>query len=192
VTEERSPLETALDIFVFAPVGVFLTLTEDLPKLVERGKSHLQSQLGMARMMGEMAAPQLRDEATKMAKGLMDRMAPPGPPPAASRPTPTPSAPKDPPAPPASASEANGAAPDEVVPAGSPDPVTGPLSGRPAIADPDSLAIPGYDSLSAMQVVQRLAGLKQGELDAVRRYEEGHRRRKTIIHRAEQLLAEAG
>jgi hypothetical protein len=187
VTEERSPLETALDIFVFAPVGAFLTLTEDLPKLVERGKNHLQGQLGMARMMGEMAAPQLRDEATKMAKGLMDRMAPPGPPPAASRPAPAPPTPKDAPAPPDPASATNGAAPDEAARAGSPGPAT-----DRSISDPDSLAIPGYDSLSAMQVVQRLAGLNQGELDAVRRYEEGHRRRKTIIHRAEQLLAEAG
>ena len=184
MTEERSPLETALDIFVFAPVGAFLTLTQDLPKLVERGKTHLQSQLGMARVMGEMAAPQLRDEATKMAKGLMDRMAPPGPPPAASRPAPVPSTPAP--------STANGTAPDVAASASSAAAAPASAGQGPSIANPESLAIPGYDSLSAMQVVQRLAGLSEGELDAVRRYEEGHRRRKTIINRAEQLLAEAG
>ena len=207
MTEERSPLETALDIFVFAPVGAFLTLTQDLPKLVERGKTHLQSQLGMARMMGEMAAPQLRDEATKLAKGLMDRMAPPGPPPGAttsppaphspSRPAPARSTPSSSPSsPPTSPLAANGTGgaeaggPSTTRP--SPSTVTASATGSGGIANPDSLAIPGYDSLSAMQVVQRLAGLNQGELDAVRRYEEGHRRRKTIINRAEQLLAEAG
>ncbi len=34
-----------------------------------------------------------------------------------------------------------------------------------------SLPIPGYDALSASQVVERLAGLSPGELDAVRSYE---------------------
>ncbi|MHB1487844.1 MAG: hypothetical protein ACYCS7_12520 [Acidimicrobiales bacterium] len=51
------------------------------------------------------------------------------------------------------------------------------------------LAIPGYDSLSASQVVQRLAGLTQSELEAVRAYETQTRDRKTIVHRAAQLLA---
>ena len=50
-------------------------------------------------------------------------------------------------------------------------------------------SIPGYDSLSASQVVQRLAGLTQDELEAVRSYEEGGRRRKTILTRVAQLQA---
>ena len=189
MTDERTPLEAALDLFVFAPVGAFLTLTEDLPKLVERGKGHLQSQLGMARMMGEMAAPQLKDEATKLVKGFMDRVAQPPAPPAArpTAPKPTPPKPASPSTPPAPAPE----------PEPAPAPSSAPASrtsapGAAGIANPDTLAIPGYDSLSAMQVVQRLAGLTTRELDAVRRYEDGHRRRKTIINRAEQLLAEAG
>jgi hypothetical protein len=51
------------------------------------------------------------------------------------------------------------------------------------------LAIPGYDSLSASQVVQRLAGLSPGELRDVRAHEESHRHRRTILNRVEQLLA---
>jgi len=194
VTKERSPLEVALDLFVFAPVGMLLTLTEDLPKLVEKGRGRIESQLGMARMMGEMAAPQLQTEATKMVKGLLDRVPAPGPPPASSPATrpeqghrpaaktaaapsaPAPSAPSAPsaPAPPAPAG-ASAARP----------------AGPPQAPDPTTLAIPGYDSLSAMQVVSRLAGLSRSELEAVRSYEEGHRHRKTIINRADQLLAEA-
>ncbi len=50
------------------------------------------------------------------------------------------------------------------------------------------LAIPSYDSLSATQVVQRLAGLSREEVAAVAAYEAGTRRRKTILSRAEQLL----
>ena len=51
----------------------------------------------------------------------------------------------------------------------------------------EQLAIPGYDALSASQVVERLAGLSGDELAAVRRYETGHRRRRTILGKIEQL-----
>ena len=51
----------------------------------------------------------------------------------------------------------------------------------------ESLAIPGYDTLSASQVVQRLGGLSADELEAVRAYEESSRKRKTILARVEQL-----
>jgi hypothetical protein len=50
------------------------------------------------------------------------------------------------------------------------------------------LAIPGYDSLSASQVVQRLEGLSSSELEEVRAHEAAHRQRRTILHRVEQLL----
>ncbi|MGH9124678.1 MAG: hypothetical protein ACRDZ8_08115 [Acidimicrobiales bacterium] len=49
------------------------------------------------------------------------------------------------------------------------------------------LAIPGYDSLSAFQVVQRLAGLEPAELESVRRYETTGRGRRTILTRISQL-----
>ncbi|MGH9187116.1 MAG: hypothetical protein ACRD0U_15060, partial [Acidimicrobiales bacterium] len=59
---------------------------------------------------------------------------------------------------------------------------------RPATGpDVDSLAIPDYDSLSASQVVPRLAGLSEGELEAVRAYEMSHRGRKTILSKVAQL-----
>ena len=50
-----------------------------------------------------------------------------------------------------------------------------------------TLAIPGYDSLSASQVVQRLASLGPDELDAVGRYEAAGRGRRTILARVAQL-----
>jgi hypothetical protein len=50
------------------------------------------------------------------------------------------------------------------------------------------LAIPSYDSLSASQVVQRLAGLSRDEVAAVAAYESATRRRKTVLARAGQLL----
>jgi hypothetical protein len=63
---------------------------------------------------------------------------------------------------------------------------TGPAADGPS---PHRLAIPGYDSLSAPQVVQRLAGLSREEIQAVRAYEAATRGRRTIIARADQLLA---
>jgi hypothetical protein len=62
------------------------------------------------------------------------------------------------------------------------DPVAG-ASGPSA----GSLAIPGYDSLAASQVVQRLAGLSQEELEEVGAYEAAHRSRRTILSRIRQL-----
>jgi hypothetical protein len=59
------------------------------------------------------------------------------------------------------------------------------------VPSPDSLAIPGYDALSASQVVQRLAGLSGEELEAVAGYEAATRHRKTIINRISQLRAGA-
>jgi hypothetical protein len=51
----------------------------------------------------------------------------------------------------------------------------------------DGLAIPGYDALSASQVVQRLAGLSGAELADVGAYEAATRGRKTILNRVDQL-----
>ncbi|HTX63700.1 MAG TPA: hypothetical protein VMD28_08670, partial [Acidimicrobiales bacterium] len=51
-------------------------------------------------------------------------------------------------------------------------------------------AIPDYDVLAASQVVRRLDGLGREELEAVVRHERATRARRTIVHRAEQLLGD--
>ena len=60
-------------------------------------------------------------------------------------------------------------------------------AGKRATVD---LAIPGYDTLSASQVVRRLDGLGEAELEAVRRYESGSRGRRTILNRIAQIRGE--
>jgi hypothetical protein len=52
-----------------------------------------------------------------------------------------------------------------------------------------ALGIPDYDSLSASQVVPRLAGLSQDELEAVRAYETANRGRRTVLSKIAQLQA---
>ena len=59
---------------------------------------------------------------------------------------------------------------------------------EPAAREPGpSLAIPGYDTLSASQVVEHLVGLGADELEAVRAYESSHRNRRTILGKIDQL-----
>lgn len=50
------------------------------------------------------------------------------------------------------------------------------------------LAVSGYDSLAASQVVPRLATLAKFDLARILSYEQAHRNRQTIIHRVRQLL----
>ena len=171
MSEKKTPLEQALDLFVYAPLGLVLTAREELPRLVEKGREQVHDQATTARLMGEFALQEGRRDLGERAKKVTDtfsgvagtrRPAAPAPPAAPSAPVaPSPNIP----------------APAPVVPAAP----TGP---RPS---DDGLAIPGYDALSASQVVQRLAGLSAEELEAVRAYESATRGRKTILHRVDQL-----
>jgi hypothetical protein len=53
-----------------------------------------------------------------------------------------------------------------------------------------ALSSPGFDTLSASQVVQRLDGLNRADLVSVRTYESATRGRRTILSRVDQLLDE--
>lgn len=78
----------------------------------------------------------------------------------------------------------------EVAPPAPPRPAApGPAPSPPASrGTATGLAIPDYDTLSASQVVRRLDGLGRPELEAVARHEAATRNRRTILHRAHQLL----
>ncbi len=77
------------------------------------------------------------------------------------------------------------------------EPLNGSARPAPVVqAAPDptlsaTLAIPGYDSLSASQVVERLTGLPPSDLDEVREYEAAHRNRRTILGKIDQLRSSA-
>lgn len=168
---EKSPVEQAVDVFVYAPIGLLFEGASLLPQLVEKGKS----QVTMARMIGKFAVEQGKGEATRAVGKLQDQAAGvldflgdsvtplPADPSPAPRPAPAPKATKAPAKRAAKAPAAGTATP---------------------VAD---LAIPDYDSLSASHVVNRLAGLSTAELAAVRDYEAAHRGRKTILTKVQQL-----
>jgi hypothetical protein len=69
-------------------------------------------------------------------------------------------------------------------------PTVEPVPPSEPVPDAADLPLQDYDALAASQVVPRLTSLSPPELDAVRRYERGHRNRQTILNRVGQLLAE--
>ncbi len=48
----KSPLRRTLDLCVFAPVGVAVTVAEDLPELIAKGRRRVELELGNARVVG--------------------------------------------------------------------------------------------------------------------------------------------
>lgn len=181
MSDRRSPIERALNLFVYAPVGLLALAREELPAIIEKGRQELTNQATMAKMMGEFAvaegrrqAGQRLDQATEAVGGLRS---------VAERRTASTA--------PAAPASTTAASPTSAPPAPSaPAAPSAPTAPPPPVAPPvEGLAIPGYDALSASQVVQRLAGLSGPELEDVRSYEAATRGRKTILNRVEQLRA---
>lgn len=178
--DHKSRADRILDVFVFGPAGLALTAAEEFPKLAEKGRHRVEGQVHTARLVGQFAVQMGRRQIETTVGNLL----------AGHRPaTPVTQA--------ASSAPASSTSPggDDPVPAApAPAPSTGvsaPAGGNGALAS-DALGIPGYDSLSASQVVQRLEGLSVDELEAIRGHEAAHRRRRTILNRVEQLLGVAG
>ena len=168
-----SAWQRLVDLAVFVPVGAAATARESAPGLVEllgtrgraeveRGWEHVERSIRHVKMLGEVAIafglPRLRAEARRRLSTVLPRRAAP----------------------------ARPAAPT-VAPAPSPESAPRePEQPRARPVEPD-LPIPGYDALSASQVVQRLAGLEPDELAAIAEYESSHRKRRTILGKIDQL-----
>ena len=52
---EQQLSERFLDLFVFLPTGLAVTLMEELPKMAERGRERLGVQVNSARAVGQFA-----------------------------------------------------------------------------------------------------------------------------------------
>jgi hypothetical protein len=181
MSKRQEPAEQLLDLLVYAPLGLLLEARELVPKLADKGRQRMGGQVTVARMIGEMAVRQGTRRAEKVVQRLRDERA--GAPAASVNSNQPASANGNQPATtsggrPAAGSNRPAAATAPVANAGPP----------PAAA---TLAIPGYDTLSASQVVPRLEGLSAGELEAIRAYEEATRARKTVLTRIDQLRGSA-
>ena len=167
MTEPRRPVDQALDLLVYAPLGLALSARDLIPKLAERGREQWTSQVGVARLIGQFAVRQGTVEAEKAFARARDQALA-----KLSELGLTSSGGGDP-----SDAGADGAAADG-------------FPRRPEPGPASALAIPDYDSLSASQVVPRLSGLAPTELEVVRAYEAAHRGRKTILSKITQLEAQ--
>jgi hypothetical protein len=187
---QKVAAERALDLLVYAPVGVVLYLRDTVPTFlhlfVSRGRSEVgqrrqqaEDQVSQAKSLGEFAVgfggPKLREQVEKgiaiarqgaeaVLRGVGEGSVP-----VPQSPTST-----------KTREDAPAARPPE------PQTVEPPRAESPAAT---TLVIPDYDELSASQVVERLEGLQSAELDAVRAYEEAHRARRTILFKIEQLTS---
>ncbi len=155
-----NPLRRTLDVCLVAPIGVAVSVVEELPELLAQGRRRLELQLGNALFVGRFVVNQKQRQLSARLDELLGH------------------------GPPSEAAETNGAAPAPASPGPerpAPDPAAAAIVGS-ALAD--------YDTLSASQVVRRLESLGAEELEAVRRYEASTRNRRTILNRAGQLLDE--
>jgi len=206
MTEQPNHLNRAIELLVYAPIGAGLFLKDLAPGFVDvfvararaeidRRHDGVQQRVTSARSLGQVAIafglPVLRermqqyvDEARRAAEPE-DTAVPPAAPSAA-------------PAPPVEARTAPEASretsgwttattPGGWAPSTSPPSLPTRATAPRTAPRSDELPIPGYDALSASQVVERLAGLAPGELDAVHAYEAAHRQRRTILGKIEQL-----
>ena len=216
MADDKAPVEKAVDLFVYAPVGVALYVRDMLPSMmgifVSRGKREVQSHLpghkpvpptpppvppevkrridesmGVAKYMAEGGLGVARDVAGS-GIGVAREVA--GSALAqflAMRANGTPLA-----------EEAAARLADEVAasdpapasaaaPAPAPAPAAAEMSWQTDVPAAEALPIPDYDELSASQVVERLEGLDRESLDAIRRYETEHRGRNTILGKIAQL-----
>ncbi|MGH9224868.1 MAG: hypothetical protein ACRD2W_14085 [Acidimicrobiales bacterium] len=171
------PLDRLLDLVFYAPLGLLLRARDEVPKLASHGRDRVATQAPLAKMVGQIAVAQGR----RQVESLIERL--PGSPPAPS--------PEDDPGPPGpSGARGPVLAPDDVrLPVPAPENSPEPMGTIDVVETPEAadLPIPGYDTLSASQVVQRLPGLSADELEAVRAYEQAGRGRKTVLLRVAQL-----
>src|SRR4051812_10360203 len=154
VSDDRTPLDQAVELAVYAPLGFVLEARKLLPSFVERGRQQVQ----MAKMIGQFAVKQGETEANKrvsaaraQAESILTEFGlVPG---------------RD------DSSAADVAAPSAPTVVASVPAAPRARSGASAA----ELPIADYDSLAASQVIPRLGGLAPDELDAVRAYELQHR-----------------
>jgi hypothetical protein len=168
--EEAPPLRRALDLFVFAPVGLALTVAEDLPGLIAKGRQRFETDVRNARVIGKFVVTRGQREVAARVDKLRHSE-------------------------PESAGEAAGDAAGTGTGPGSDGTTTASSTTTSVKPTPDPAdgiivdsALAGYDTLSASQVVRRLESLGPDELRAVHRHEASHRNRRTILNRAHQLL----
>jgi len=178
--QARPLIDHLLDLVVFAPLELALSAQELVPDLATRGRRRVEEGVTTARFVGRFAVERAQrdagmvvDRVCRQAKVTLKKEA-----------EPVTADEKPAPAPRSTSRGANGRTrPSPSTRESTTGPPPGPIPSGAA------LAIPGYDSLSASQVIARLSGLSAEELSEVAAYEAAGRGRRTILSRVAQLRA---
>jgi|GEM_PF-3312232 hypothetical protein len=206
MAEQRRPVvDQVLDRLVFGPIGVAAAVARVLPRAAEEGRKVVQGPLQTAQFVSQMAAGVVRARYGEQLRGVEERInevnerlsslrqvveqvggavvrnvAQAGP-----RPWEEFQAPKAP----TGTRAPHGASPT----AGS---STGPSASSAATETGGNAdvvgGIEGYSTLSAAEVIERLAALDAAQLAQVELHELEHRRRRTILARIAKLREERG
>ncbi len=155
--------DRALDLLVYGPAGVLLTAAGDMPAMAAKGRQRVGQELRNAHVVGRFVVDAgIRQLGGRLARPLAGSPSPDGTGDGSDAPS------------------THHGSPARRSPA--------PGAGSPVRDAAVDRAIPDYDTLSASQVVRRLDGLEPPELRAIVRHELANRGRRTVLHRAEQLL----
>lgn len=204
MSDQKNPLDQALeqaaDAFVHAPIGLLFDGPGSYEELVKNGRM----QVNTARMMGQFAVQAGQTEVEKRAKELdgpvadflrglgvlpkAPKKADPMPAPTPTKATPTAEAPAEPAEKPATPTKATKKAASKKSTTSKKTAKKKAAAKKTSGPSAEGLAIPGYESLSASQVVQRLGGLSEAELLAIEAYEQAKRARKTVLGKIDKLL----
>jgi hypothetical protein len=217
VSQQQNPIERAVDLLVYAPIGVAMFAKDTVPTFVKmfvsRGQTELQKQekslrdrANQYRAVGKFAVKYGGPEVKRQAESKLDTARRAceetfsglivnrggGESTEAPAPAPTKAPAANDEAPKAEPAKPKAAKVEARAPVNGTTNGSGNGNGaavRPPATPAPELAIPEYDQLSASQVVERLEGLSAGELDAVREYELAHRGRNTILGKITQLTS---
>ncbi|MFK8025982.1 MAG: hypothetical protein AB8G26_18655 [Ilumatobacter sp.] len=150
---------TAVDLLVFAPIGLGTVLIEDGPDVLKRTRQELTN----ARFIGELTVNQGVKELRRRIDEAVDA---------------------------SSTQQQRSAMPVIDVDVVTAPPAEQPIAGGAVCVD--DLALPDYDTLPAIDIVDKLEHLSATERDAIASYEAAHRKRRTVLGKLAQLEASVG
>lgn len=180
---EKDPIEQAVELLLYAPVGLLYEYQNVLPQLVKRGKSQVQ----LARVIGKMAvdrqASGTDESLEKVVSGVLGTtaqvltgigeaigLAPP-------------TDKTDPVDNGASTTKAPSSKTDK---GASPQPSTA-SAAKSTVDTPKRLPIARYEELKAKEIIPLLDDLNPDQLSRIESYEKANRARKTVLAKIERL-----
>ena len=190
MTNGKDPARQLIDVMFYAPIGLLTLAQRELPQCLATAQTRLDNQISLARIVGKVAVKKGRRElGRRLHHGTTSEQGDIEATPTASISIPTST----------STSVSTSPSPSPSLPLSLPTRkptrslpavLIAAVAQSPLLREPIAgLPIEGYDSLAASQVVLRLGSLTRDELVAVQTYEHGHRARRTILGKINQLQA---